>query len=268
MEMLTSVDGAKSLLKNRGEAVYALQDCMMRACGMQRVGGLSLQALGLHNISYATFVPGALPLGLGALSWFGCSVSPPPASAATPPEPAWGYLDNGMAYILLESHAAPLIGSSVIVHSGSAREEMSTSGASHFLEHLLFNGTTTRTQEQLYDEVDAIGGYNNATTRKTHVAYMMVTPAEKIRTGLEIQADMLFHSIIDSSKVEKERGIILAEMAKDLDAGTFEQERHLDLASSGRRDRACPPSVASSRSRASVATRSPASIGATTPRKT
>jgi predicted Zn-dependent peptidase len=135
-----------------------------------------------------------------------------------------------MAYVLLESHAAPLIGSSVIVHSGSAREEMATSGASHFLEHLLFNGTTTRTQEQLYDEVDAIGGYNNATTRKTHVAYMMVTPAEKIRTGMEIQADMLFHSTIDSAKVEKERGIILAEMAKDQDSGTFEQERNLDLA--------------------------------------
>jgi predicted Zn-dependent peptidase len=135
-----------------------------------------------------------------------------------------------MAYVLLESHAAPLIGSSVIVHSGSAREETATSGASHFLEHLLFNGTTTRTQEQLYDEVDAIGGYNNATTRKTHVAYMMVTPAEKIRTGLEIQADMLFHSTLDAAKVEKERGIILAEMAKDQDAGTFDQERSLDLA--------------------------------------
>ncbi len=184
----------------------------------------------LHNVSYATFaIPACLHRLLPFFVAAACFGVPRP-SLASIQEPVWGYLDNGMAYVLLESHAAPLIGSSVIVHSGSAREDMATSGASHFLEHLLFNGTTTRTQEQLYDEVDAIGGYNNATTRKTHVAYMMVTPAEKIRTGMEIQADMLFHSTIDPAKVEKERGIILAEMAKDQDSGTFEQERTLDLA--------------------------------------
>jgi predicted Zn-dependent peptidase len=147
--------------------------------------------------------------------------------------PVWGYLDNGMGYLLLESHAAPLTGSSVIVHSGSARESFSTSGASHFLEHLLFNGTETRTQEQLYDDVDAIGGYNNATTRRTHVAYMMLTPAEKIRTGLEIQADMLFHSTLPPEKLEKERGIILEELAKDRDQSSFELERILGLAAFG-----------------------------------
>lgn len=187
----------------------------------------------LHNVSYATFVwRGLQRLGrsLPALGLVAAAIIVPYRSHAAAPEPVWGYLDNGMAYVLLESHAAPLIGSSVIVHSGSAREDMATSGASHFLEHLLFNGTTSRSQEQLYDEVDAIGGYNNATTRKTHVAYMMVTPAEKIRTGLEIQADMLFHSTLEPEKVEKERGIILSEMAKDQDAGGFDQERLLDLA--------------------------------------
>ncbi len=151
----------------------------------------------------------------------------------TPEHPVWGYLDNGMTYLLLESHAAPLVGSSVIVHSGSAREDFATSGASHFLEHLLFNGTETRTQEQLYDEVDALGGYNNATTRQTHVLYMMVTPAENIRRGLEIQCDMLFHSTLPPEKVEKERGIILEELSKDRDQGTFERERALDLCAFG-----------------------------------
>jgi zinc protease len=187
----------------------------------------------LHNVSYATFVhPAVRTLGrlLPLVGLLGAGMGLPQLASSAAPEPVWGYLDNGMAYVLLESHAAPLIGSSVIVHAGSSREDMATSGASHFLEHLLFNGTTSRTQEQLYDEVDAIGGYNNATTRKTHVAYMMVTPAEKIRTGLEIQADMLFHSTLDPAKVEKERGIILAEMAKDQDAGSFDQERLLDLA--------------------------------------
>jgi zinc protease len=163
----------------------------------------------------------------------GGSAVPLVPGGPTQDAPLWGYLDNGMAYILLESHAAPLIGSSVIVHSGSAREEFATSGASHFLEHLLFNGTETRTQEQLYEEVDALGGYNNATTRQTHVLYMMVTPAEKIRQGIEIQRDMLFHSTLPAEKIEKERGIILEELAKDSDQGTFERDRALDLCAFG-----------------------------------
>jgi zinc protease len=166
------------------------------------------------------------------------ALTPPGPTGATvtrpdPGQPVWGYLDNGMAYLLLESHAAPLIGSSVIVRSGSTREDFATSGASHFLEHLLFNGTETRTQEQLYDEVDALGGYNNATTRQSHVLYMMVTPAEKFRAGLEIQRDMLFHSTLPPEKVEKERGIILEELAKDRDQGSFETERQLDLCAFG-----------------------------------
>lgn len=188
----------------------------------------------LHNVSYATFLwtafRGALrPILLGGLLLSAPSPGTPPAAAADSP-PLWGYLDNGMGYLLLETHAAPLIGSSVIVHSGSAREEFATSGASHFLEHLLFNGTETRTQEQLYDAVDAIGGYNNATTRNTHVVFMMVTPAERIREGMEIQRDMLFHSTLPQEKVEKERGIILEEMARDRDAGAYELERAFDIA--------------------------------------
>lgn len=164
-----------------------------------------------------------------AAALFAILASHPSPVTGQPSGPVWGYLDNGMAYALLESHAAPLIGSTVVVHAGSSREDFATSGASHFLEHLLFNGTATRTQEQLYAEVDGIGGYNNATTRKTHVVYMMVTPAEQIRKGLEIQADMLFNSTLPPEKVEKERGIILEEFAKDADSGGLSLERSLDL---------------------------------------
>lgn len=193
-----------------------------------RFAGSARLCLGakLHNVSYATFVRPGFRAGLALVLLV--AAASPPAKADSPP--VWGYLDNGMGYLLLETHAAPLIGSSVIVHSGSAREEFATSGASHFLEHLLFNGTETRTQEQLYDDVDAIGGYNNATTRNTHVVFMMVTPAERIREGMEIQRDMLFHSTIPAEKVEKERGIILEEFSRDRDAGVFEIERVFDRA--------------------------------------
>ncbi len=125
-------------------------------------------------------------------------------------------LNNGMKVLLIENPALPMVGVNVIVKVGSAYETFSTSGMSHMLEHLLFNGTTSRTQKQLYDDVDRIGGYNNASTAEFYTNYMMVTPAENIRKGMEIQADMLFNSTLPAEKFEKEKGIVLEEISKSL----------------------------------------------------
>ena len=91
-----------------------------------------------------------------------------------------------------------------------------SSGASHFLEHLLFNGTESRTQEQLYADVDRIGAYNNATTRADHTMYLLLAPAEHLDAALEIQADMLLHSTLPPDKFEKEKGIVLEELGRDV----------------------------------------------------
>ena len=126
------------------------------------------------------------------------------------------HLDNGMNVLFIENPALPMVGVNVVVKVGSAYETFSTSGMSHMLEHLLFNGTTTRTQKQLYDDVNRIGGYNNASTAAFYTNYMMVTPAENIRKGMELQADMLFHSTLPKDKFEKEKGIVLEEISKSL----------------------------------------------------
>ena len=125
-------------------------------------------------------------------------------------------LDNGMEVLLIENPALPMVGVNVVIKVGSAYENFSTSGMSHMLEHLLFNGTTTRTQKQLYDDVDRIGGYNNAHTDNFYTDFMMVTPTENIRKGMEIQADMLFNSTLPVEKFEKEKGIVLEEISKSL----------------------------------------------------
>jgi len=89
-------------------------------------------------------------------------------------------LNNGMQVLLIENASLPMVGVNVAVKVGSAYETFRTSGMSHMLEHLLFNGTTSRDQKQLYDDVDRIGGYNNATTADFYTNYMMVTPTENI----------------------------------------------------------------------------------------
>jgi zinc protease len=125
-------------------------------------------------------------------------------------------LNNGMSVLLIENPSLPMIGVNVIVKVGSAHETFSTSGMSHMLEHLLFNGTTSRIQKQLYDDVDRIGGYNNASTADFYTNYMMVTPTDNIKKGMEIQADMLFNSTLPADKFEKEKGIVLEEISKSL----------------------------------------------------
>lgn len=124
-------------------------------------------------------------------------------------------LPNGLRVVLIEHHANPMVASSVVVGAGVAHEPAGASGASHLLEHLLFNGTTTRTQRELYDEVDRYGAYNNATTREDHTLFTLLIQKEFAEKGLEIQADMLFRSTIPPENFEKEKGIVLEEMARD-----------------------------------------------------
>lgn len=124
-------------------------------------------------------------------------------------------LGNGMRVILLPHRANPMIAASVVVGAGVMHEPQGMNGASHFLEHLLFDGTTTRTQRQLYDEVDRYGAYNNATTREDHTLFQLLIQKEFVEAGFAIQSDMLFRSTIPAELFEKERGIVLEELAKD-----------------------------------------------------
>ena len=123
--------------------------------------------------------------------------------------------ENGFRAILIENHGVPMIGSSVIVLAGSAHEDVSNNGVSHMLEHLLFNGTATRTQEALYAEQAQFGIYNNAHTSQTYTNYIVLAARDHFETAIDIQSDMLFHSVIPPEKFEKEKGIVLNEIAKD-----------------------------------------------------
>ncbi|RPJ41512.1 MAG: insulinase family protein, partial [Candidatus Latescibacterota bacterium] len=130
-------------------------------------------------------------------------------------EPLVARLGNGLEVILLENHGSPMIAATTVVRAGADLETAATSGASHMMEHLLFNGTERRTQKELYDEVDLYGIYNNATTRRSHTDYFVLVSKDRIREAMDIQADMLFHSTFPVENFEKEKGIVLEEMGKD-----------------------------------------------------
>jgi len=136
------------------------------------------------------------------------------------------YLDNGMEVILIENHASPMITAFTIVKAGSRNEDAATNGSAHFLEHLLFNGTKNRTQQELYNEMDYYGGYNNAHTGPDYTNFMILMPKEYIEQGMDIQADMLFNSTLPPEKFEKERGIVIEEIGKSADQPTTQVHNH------------------------------------------
>ncbi len=136
------------------------------------------------------------------------------------------YLDNGMEVILVENHANPMIAAIAVVKTGSRNEDAADNGSAHFLEHLLFNGTKTRTQKQIYDEMDFYGGYNNAHTGPDYTNYMILMPKEFIAQGMDVQADMLFNSTLPEDKFEKERGIVIEEIGKGADKPEEQAGRH------------------------------------------
>ncbi|MFC2171265.1 M16 family metallopeptidase [Acidobacteriota bacterium] len=124
-------------------------------------------------------------------------------------------LSNGLKVILVPNSAIPVFTSTVVVRTGVINEDEKISGAAHFLEHMLFNGTTRRSQKELYDEVDSLGGYNNAFTRDTFTCFQFLCASTHAAQALDIQSDMLFNSTIPQDKFEKEKGIVREEINKD-----------------------------------------------------
>lgn|GEM_PF-1187014 len=126
-------------------------------------------------------------------------------------------LENGLQVILMRNPAQPMVGVYTQVKVGSAREDFSTSGMSHMLEHLLFNGSEKYTQQEQYDIADRAGAYNNANTTDFYTNFMTVVPVTELETGLDLQAQMLFHSTIPAEKFAKEQGIVLGELVQSRD---------------------------------------------------
>ena len=125
-----------------------------------------------------------------------------------------GRLDNCMDVVLIENHSVPLIACNIVIRAGARDETWETWGAAHFLEHLLFNGTVNRTQEEIYAEFDRIGAYHNAHTGSHFVDFMLLVSIDNFQTGFDILADMIFNSNLPPWKFEKERGIVMEEIAQ------------------------------------------------------
>ncbi len=106
----------------------------------------------------------------------------------------------------------------VWVGVGARDEPSEIAGMSHFLEHLLFKGTDTRSAIEISQTVDRVGGDINAFTSKEYTAYYCRLPARHVWTGIELMGDVLTAPALRDDDIESERRVILEELAMDDDS--------------------------------------------------
>ena len=103
------------------------------------------------------------------------------------------------------------------VATGSRDEDGSLAGASHFLEHLLFKGTETRSAKDIAEAVDAVGGDINAFTTKEYTAFYVRLLSDSLDLGLDILSDIMWSPAFRPTEVEAERQVILEEILMHAD---------------------------------------------------
>ncbi len=121
-------------------------------------------------------------------------------------------LKNGVRILSERIDSVRSVSIGIWVHTGSRNEPKKYNGISHFIEHMLFKGTTTRTAAEIASMMDSIGGQVNAFTTKECTCFYARVLDTHFSEAADILADMLFNAKFDESDVAVERGVILEEI--------------------------------------------------------
>ena len=122
-------------------------------------------------------------------------------------------LPNGLRIIGEQIPHVRSVSVGIWVGAGSQNETPEENGLSHYLEHMLFKGTERRSARQIAEEMDAVGGQMNAFTSKECTCYYAKVVDEHLPLAIDVLSDMLIHSAFDPVELNKERGVILEEIA-------------------------------------------------------
>ena len=101
----------------------------------------------------------------------------------------------------------------VWVNVGSRDETSPVAGASHFLEHLLFKGTKTRTAMEISSSIEAVGGEMNAFTGKEYTCFYARVIDVDLPLAVDVISDLITSSVVAASDVDAERNVVLEEIA-------------------------------------------------------
>ncbi|MBW3557930.1 MAG: insulinase family protein [Actinobacteria bacterium] len=132
-------------------------------------------------------------------------------------EPRSQRLESGLTVVTERMPGVRSVAAGFWVGAGSRDEPVELAGVSHFLEHLLFKGTATRSARDIAEAVDEVGGDLNAFTTKEYTAFEVRLLADQLDLGLDILSDIIWSPSFRAEEVEAERSVIIEEilMARD-----------------------------------------------------
>ena len=121
-------------------------------------------------------------------------------------------LENGLTVVVERMPHFPSVTAGVWVKRGSRQERAATNGASHFVEHLVFKGTPTRSYGEIYKTFDRMGGVLDAFTSREIMGFYFRVQKANFPEAFEVLSDMLAHPTFPDAEMERERGVILEEI--------------------------------------------------------
>ena len=121
-------------------------------------------------------------------------------------------LSNGIPVLMENIDSINTISLGIFVKTGSRDEYPEESGVSHYIEHMMFKGTTNRSAKEISEEIDNEGGMINAYTSRDTTCYYIQMLANKIEKGIEILSDMFLNSTFTEENLDKERNVIIEEI--------------------------------------------------------
>ncbi|HXH61953.1 MAG TPA: pitrilysin family protein [Fimbriimonadaceae bacterium] len=102
-------------------------------------------------------------------------------------------------------------------NTGSVHEQTKEAGITHFIEHMLFKGTTKRTAKQIAEEIEGRGGMLNAFTDKERTCYYCRVLDVDVEVAIDVLSDMVTDSLLDKDELAMEKGVVLEEIKRSED---------------------------------------------------
>ncbi len=126
-------------------------------------------------------------------------------------------LPNGLTVITEQMSHIRSVSIGIWLKTGSRDEESEWNGISHFIEHMVFKGTETRSAEAIARQVDSIGGNMDAFTAKECICFNIKVLDEHLPLAMDVLSDLVLHPVFDAGDIARERGVILEEIKMDQD---------------------------------------------------
>ncbi len=128
------------------------------------------------------------------------------------PTAALEVLENGLKLVLVPDDHVEGVCFGLFVASGSRHETSEMAGISHFIEHMLFKGTKTRSALDISTAIEGHGGTFNAYTSEEGTCFFAHMPYDCLSTAVEVISDMYAHAAIPDGEFKRERGVVLEEI--------------------------------------------------------